>query len=76
MSTAFEQLGLDLEGWKSIAAHLGLSERTARSLRRREDNPLPVRTFNGRIWASSAELTAWLEGEMQANCQPLPKDAA
>lgn len=48
-----------IEGWKEIAAALGVSEDTAQRLAGRAVDPLPVKNFNGRRWARTDELTAW-----------------
>ena len=60
MTTALEELGYDVEGWKGIAAFCGFSETTVNRRARDEDNPLPARKVFGQICAKSGELRDWL----------------
>lgn len=53
----------DLEGWKDIAACLGVPVRTAQRWARREERPLPVSSKGGVARASTAKLTAWVQEE-------------
>jgi hypothetical protein len=50
----------DLIGWKEIARHLGVSEKTARRAWMRRGLPVE-KTREGRYFASTAELDAWRE---------------
>jgi DNA-binding beta-propeller fold protein YncE len=52
-----------LDGWKEIASHLGkgLSVRTAQ---RWQEEGLPVRRENGRVFAHTDELDRWKSGRM------------
>jgi len=48
-----------LKGWRRIAAHLDVSERTAKRWAS-ESPPLPVeRTHTGRVEADPASIDAW-----------------
>jgi hypothetical protein len=50
------------EGWKMIAAALGLSERaTIDAANRRRVDPLPVRKNHRGVYIARAALVAWLE---------------
>lgn len=53
----------DLEGWKDIAACLGVPVRTAQRWARREERPMPVTSRGGVARASTARLTAWVQEE-------------
>ncbi len=49
-----------LDGWKQIAAHLGVTVYQARSFR---EIGLPVRnTPDGRVWSTTEALWLWLDG--------------
>ena len=67
---AFQELGYDLAGWTQIADYLDTCDRTARTLAKRGEDPLPVSRFNGRIIAKKAELAQWVSRELAP-----PKDA-
>lgn len=50
----------ELQGWGEIAAHLGVSRKTAQTYER--EHGLPVRRMpgpKGRVWALAAELDGW-----------------
>jgi len=58
--TNFQGAEPDLNGWKNIAAHLGVSVREAQS--REKDAGMPVRRMPGRksrVWADREELDNW-----------------
>lgn len=56
-----------LKGWKTIAAHIGRSERTARGYSSRPSDPLPVAVFGdtGRIEADARALDEWMERQLR-----------
>lgn len=56
--------GYDLEGWKEIAAHLGVHETTART--RLVSEGLPVVTARGKVFATKAGLDAWTRAQIRA----------
>lgn len=51
--------GVKVWGWKGIAAHLDVSERTARGWEQRGEDPLPTWRFRGMPWAWSGYLDEW-----------------
>jgi len=55
----------DLDGWKDIAAALGVGIRTAQEWAEREADKLPVSMVAGRARANRAELEAWLHEEFR-----------
>ncbi|MEO5727169.1 MAG: hypothetical protein ABI134_03160 [Byssovorax sp.] len=48
-----------IEGWKAIAAELGLSEKTARDCAKVDG--LPVSVFRNRVFIMSGELQTWVK---------------
>lgn len=61
-----------LIGWKRIAAHLGVSERTARRWEDREDLPVHRQQHDARstAFAYPAELEAWLASRAPTGPEP------
>lgn len=60
--TSRSPIEIELSGWKTIAAHLGVSVREAQSWEK--DAGMPVRRMPGkksRVWARRDELDAWKE---------------
>jgi len=51
-----------LDGWKDIAAALGVDRATAMTWHNREVDPLPVRRDRKGVYASRAALERWLHG--------------
>ena len=58
-------MGFDLDGWKEILPLLGMTEATARERMMREDDPLPITPWCGRVIAVKSEIAAWLGREAQ-----------
>ena len=58
MSNRDRPEALHLDGWRQIARHLGVSEKTARSYLKKEPR-LPVQKIGGRYSASSDGLDRW-----------------
>lgn len=52
----------DLIGWKQIAAHLGVDERTAQRWQR---DGLPIYDYQGSVVARRRELTGWQAAQMK-----------
>jgi hypothetical protein len=48
-----------IQGWKAISAEVGCSERYARKLARRKNDPLPCHVRRGVVLALGSELRAW-----------------
>lgn len=57
-------------GWKTIADRIGVTELTARTLAKREHDPLPVHREEGRYFAHKWELQDWVSGE-SLNAMPM-----
>lgn len=63
----------DLAGWKSIAAHLGMSRRFAYDAAHRAVDALPVWRVGRSVFASSSELNAWVIAQRRpVAAQPAP----
>lgn len=58
-------MGFDLDGWKEILPLLGMTEATARERMLREEDPLPITPWCGRVIAVKTEIAAWLSREAQ-----------
>lgn len=52
--------GYDLKGWKDILPVIDVSEKLARQLMVRADDPLPVRVWFGSVIAKRADLLDWI----------------
>lgn len=55
-----------VEGWKSIAAHCGRSERWCRDVAKRKVRPLPVGKVGGLMRMYLAAYETWLAEEMSS----------
>jgi hypothetical protein len=55
-----------IETWRGIAAAVNRSERWARYMAARTDNPLPVWKVGGIVRVHRAELAAWLKSMERA----------
>jgi len=58
--------GYDLESWKDIAPVVGRSEDVCQRMARREEDPLPVRRYIGRVVAKRSEIEAWTLRQIHA----------
>lgn len=52
--------GFDLDGWKDILPLIGMSEKTARRMMERPNDPLPVKPWVNGVIAVRAEILAWV----------------
>jgi hypothetical protein len=59
-------IGFNLQGWKSIAAHVGKSEAWCRERSQRETDPLPISRLEREVYARRDDVTQWLERQMRA----------
>jgi hypothetical protein len=54
-----------INGWRLIASHLGISERHAKRLGLRDDDPMPVRKRLGRVYVYCDDLGIWMQRQDQ-----------
>ena len=63
-----------IEGWKAIAAELGLSEKTARDCAKTDG--LPVSVFRARVHIMSDELEAWVKANTRLYSESIESSVA
>lgn len=56
--------GWDVEGWVAIGKVVGRGADTCQALEKREENPLPVERYSGRVIARREDLRAWVAREI------------